>query len=176
MHSFVTSFLAQHCTHRLVLGRLRQLKCCAGSALLQCWRNCPARQFSFAAWIQWDQTKLLLSHPHTRVRLPTLSNTRWLTSSEPFAFWVHGQHEDRDHAVSVAVENEAVVANESKAQVVQHPIPANPEELWALLTCVYHWTWTGSRWTFEKMGAAWVRRLKACVAAKGGCFSSSTEQ
>ena len=35
---------------------------------------------------------------------------------------------------------------------------------------VSHGTWTGSRWIFEKMGAAWVRRLKAWVAARGGFF------
>ena len=46
--------------------------------------------------------------------------------------------------------------------------PANPAELRALLTRVYHRTWRGSREMFEKMGNAWVRRPKACVAAKGG--------
>ena len=34
---------------------------------------------------------------------------------------------------------------------------------------VYHRTWAGSRDMFEKIGNAWVRRLKACVAARG-CF------
>ena len=58
--------------------------------------------------------------------------------------------------------------NELKVQLVQHPGPANPAELRALLTCVYHRTWAGSREMFEKIGNAWVRRLKACVAAKGG--------
>ena len=48
--------------------------------------------------------------------------------------------------------------------------PANPAELRALLTRVYHRTWAGSREMFEKIGNAWVRRLKACVAAKGGKF------
>ena len=43
-------------------------------------------------------------------------------------------------------------------------------ELRALLTRVYHRTWTGGRWMFENMGNAWVRRLKACVAAKGVFF------
>ena len=59
---------------------------------------------------------------------------------------------------------------ELKTQLVQHPAPANPAELRALLTRVYHRTWGGSREMFEKMGNAWVRRLKASVAAKGGFF------
>ena len=58
--------------------------------------------------------------------------------------------------------------NELKTQLVQHPALANPAELRALLTRVYHRTWAGSREMFEKIGNAWVRRLKACVAAKGG--------
>ena len=33
----------------------------------------------------------------------------------------------------------------------------------------------GTRWMFEKIGAAWVRRLQACVGAKT-VFTSSTEQ
>ena len=44
--------------------------------------------------------------------------------------------------------------NELKVQLVQHPAPANPAELWALLTRVYRRTWAGSR----------------DVAAKGGFF------
>ena len=60
--------------------------------------------------------------------------------------------------------------NELKVQLIQHPAPANPAKLWALLTRVYRRTWAGSRETFEKIGNAWVRRLKACVAAKGGFF------
>ena len=59
--------------------------------------------------------------------------------------------------------------NELKAQLVQHPAPANPSELRALLTRVYHRTWAGGREMFEKIGSAWGR-LKACVAAKGGFF------
>ena len=47
---------------------------------------------------------------------------------------------------------------------------ANPAELRALLTRVYHRTWAGSREMVGKIGDAWVRRLKACVAAKGGFF------
>ena len=34
------------------------------------------------------------------------------------------------------------------------PADANPAELRALLAHVYHTTWTGSRWMFEKMLAA----------------------
>ena len=60
--------------------------------------------------------------------------------------------------------------NELRVQLVQHPAPANPAELLALLTRVYHRTWAGSREMFEKIGNAWVRRLKACVAARGGFF------
>ena len=45
---------------------------------------------------------------------------------------------------------------------------ANPSELRALLTCVYHRTL--SRWC-----NAWVRRLKASVAAKGGFLNSDLE-
>ena len=60
--------------------------------------------------------------------------------------------------------------NELKTQLAQYPTTASPAELRALLTRVYHTTWTGSRWMFEKMGNVWVRRLKACVAAKGGFF------
>ena len=60
--------------------------------------------------------------------------------------------------------------NELKVQLVQHPAAANPAELRALLIRVYHRTWAGSREQFEKTGNAWVRRLKACVAAKGGFF------
>ena len=59
--------------------------------------------------------------------------------------------------------------NELKTLLVQHPAPANPAELRAPLNRVYHRTWSGSRWMFEKMGAAWVRRRKAYVAANG-CF------
>ena len=51
--------------------------------------------------------------------------------------------------------------NELKTQLVQHPVPADLGELRALLTHVYHRTRTGSRWMLEKMGKAWVRRLKA---------------
>ena len=57
-----------------------------------------------------------------------------------------------------------------KVQLVRHPAPANPAESRALLTRVYHRTRSGSREMFEKIGNAWVRRLKACVAAKGGFF------
>ena len=57
-------------------------------------------------------------------------------------------------------------------QLVQHPPPANPAELRALLTRVYHRTWAGSREMFEKIGSAWVLRLKACVAAEGGYFEN----
>ena len=56
--------------------------------------------------------------------------------------------------------------NELKTQPVQHPAPANPAELRALLTHVYQRTWTGTRWMFEKIGAARVRKFTACVAAK----------
>ena len=35
-----------------------------------------------------------------------------------------------------------------------------------ILTPVYHRTWAGSREMFDKIGNAWVRKLKACVAAK----------
>ena len=42
--------------------------------------------------------------------------------------------------------------NELKVQLVQHPAPANPSELRALLTRVYHRTWAGSREMFEKIG------------------------
>ena len=48
--------------------------------------------------------------------------------------------------------------------------PSSPAELRALLTRVYHRTWTGSRWMFERTGAAWIRRLQACVAAQSGFF------
>ena len=48
----------------------------------------------------------------------------------------------------------------------------NPAELRALLTRVYQSTWTCSLWIFEKIGAALVRRPKACTKA---VFSSSTE-
>ena len=61
------------------------------------------------------------------------------------------------------VEFSTTVWNELKVQLVQHPAPANPVELRALLTRVYHRTWTGSREMFEKIGNASVRRLKACV-------------
>ena len=40
--------------------------------------------------------------------------------------------------------------------------------LQTVLTRVYRRTWTGSCWMVEKMCNVWVRRLKACVAAKGG--------
>ena len=60
--------------------------------------------------------------------------------------------------------------NELKVQLVQHPAAANPAELRALLIRVHHRTWAGSREQFEKTGNAWVRKLKACVAAKGGFF------
>ena len=49
------------------------------------------------------------------------------------------------------------------------PIPQN---FLALLTRKYHRTWAGSREMFEKIGSAWVRRLKACVAAEGGYFEN----
>ena len=58
--------------------------------------------------------------------------------------------------------------NELKVLLVQHPAPHHPAELRALLTRVYHRTWAGSREMFEKIGNAWVRKLKACVAAKSG--------
>ena len=46
----------------------------------------------------------------------------------------------------------------------QDTAPSAPSsQLRALLTRVDHRTWTGSRWMFEKMGKAWVRRLQACV-------------
>ena len=51
--------------------------------------------------------------------------------------------------------------NEIRTQLVQVPAPAER----ALLTRVYHRTWTATRWMFEKMGTA---RLKACVSARGG--------
>ena len=60
--------------------------------------------------------------------------------------------------------------NELETQLVQHPAPANPAELRAPLTRVYHRTWAGSREIFDKKGNAWVRRLEACVAAKGAFF------
>ena len=41
----------------------------------------------------------------------------------------------------------------------RHP-PPNPAELRALWTRVYHRKWAGSREMFEKIGNAWVRRLK----------------
>ena len=43
--------------------------------------------------------------------------------------------------------------NELKTQLVQHPVPANPAEVRALLTRVYLRTWTGSRWK-HGMGSA----------------------
>ena len=55
-------------------------------------------------------------------------------------------------------------------QLVPHPALASPAELRALLTRVYHRTWASSREMWEKIGNVWVRRLKACVAAKGGFF------
>ena len=62
---------------------------------------------------------------------------------------------------------------ELKTQLVQCPTPpANPAELRALLTRVFHRTWTGSCWMFENVGKAWVRKQKACVAAKGGFFET----
>ena len=45
------------------------------------------------------------------------------------------------------------------------PIPRN---CGLFVTRVYHRTWAGSREMFEKIGNAWVHRLKPCVAAKGG--------
>ena len=60
--------------------------------------------------------------------------------------------------------------NELKVQLVQHPAPASPSEVRALLTRVYLRTWAGSRGMFEKIGNAWVCKLKACVAAKDGFF------
>ena len=55
-------------------------------------------------------------------------------------------------------------------QLVQHPAPANPAELRALMTRVYHRTWAGSREMSKKIGNAWVRRFLACVASKSGFF------
>ena len=75
-----------------------------------------------------------------------------------------------NHLFSRPVSLHFFLWNELKVQPVQHPAPANPAELRALLTRVYHRTWAGSREMFEKIGNAWVRRLKACVAAKGGFF------
>ena len=49
-------------------------------------------------------------------------------------------------------------------------LSANPSTLRALLIPVHHRTWTGSRWMFENMGNARVRRRKACGAIKGGFF------
>ena len=66
--------------------------------------------------------------------------------------------------------------NELKVQLVQHPAPVNPAELRALLICVCHRTWTGGRCMLEKMGNAWLRRLKACVAARGGFFLNSDHE
>ena len=37
-------------------------------------------------------------------------------------------------------------------------------------TRVYHRTWTSNRWMSGEMGKAWVRKLKACNAAKNGLF------
>ena len=60
--------------------------------------------------------------------------------------------------------------NELKVQLVEHPAPANPAGLRALLARVCHRTWAGSREMSEKIGNAWVRRRKACVAAEGVFF------
>ena len=46
-----------------------------------------------------------------------------------------------------------VLWNELKVQLVQHPAPANPAELRALYTRVYHRTRAGSREMFEKIGS-----------------------
>ena len=73
-------------------------------------------------------------------------------NASPWSEW-HGharprQQEDRRGAWCAAVNNEAGVA------------------LRAVLTGVYHRTWAGSRGMVEEMSKAWVRRLRACVAAK----------
>ena len=60
--------------------------------------------------------------------------------------------------------------SELKVQLVQHPAPANHAELRVQWTHVYHRMWAGNSEMFEKIGSAWARRFKACVAAKGGCF------
>ena len=58
---------------------------------------------------------------------------------------------------------------ELKTQLVQCPTPANPAELRTSDPRV-HRTWTGSCWMFENVGKAWVRKQKACVAAKSEFF------
>ena len=65
--------------------------------------------------------------------------------------------------------------NKLKTQLVQHPVPADPSELRALLTHVYHRTRTGSRWMLEKRCKASVRRLKALRCRQMRVFSSSTD-
>ena len=62
--------------------------------------------------------------------------------------------------------------NELKTQLVHHPALANPAELRALSTRVYHGTWTGGRWMFEKIGAAWVRTLKVGWPPKADFWST----
>ena len=54
---------------------------------------------------------------------------------------------------------------ELKIRLVQSQAPANPSELRALSTRVYHWI-------FETMGTAWACRLKGCVALKKPFFST----
>ena len=60
--------------------------------------------------------------------------------------------------------------NELKTQLVQHLALASPAGYRALLTRVFHRTWIGSRWLFEKIGAPWARMVKACVAAEDVFF------
>ena len=55
---------------------------------------------------------------------------------------------------------------------VWHHWPAKQVVCWEKgdWTRVYHIIWTSSLWMFEQMGSAWVRRLKASVAATCGFF------
>ena len=97
------------------------------------------------------------------------SHTSWL-ACEHYSTVLHGTVEFQPPCSPDLSPFDFFLWNELKVQLVQHPAPANPAELRALLTRVYHRTWAGSREVFEKIGNAWVRRLKACVAAKGGFF------
>ena len=73
---------------------------------------------------------------------------------------LHGTVEFQPRALQTSRPQTFFLWNELKVQLVQHPAPANPAELRALLTRVCHRTWAGSREMFEKIGNAWVRRLE----------------
>ena len=82
---------------------------------------------------------------------------------------LHGTGEFQPQCSPVLCPLNFFLRHELETQLFQYPALANPAELGALLTRVYHGTWTGSGWIFEQMGKAWVRRLMASVAARR-CF------